>query len=375
MEAITYKLNITTEKSFYEELSDFTSYVLEERPERTLQYIKNFIAFQSRETIRTFDEHYLEYLTLGVLLNKYSSRAMSSSSMGMAFLNILYKGRSRYKVMKPAIDQVRGFLSTVLLSRTFNSSKIDSAYKLNHFIKWLDATGEFSEETIRLKDWHKYFVGLPSKELCDILENASAEASDFEVAAKAKLGKFTENVKSFRQNHLQEHKFRENYIFCGRHEVEYHLNMFGAEILNRALKPCFQNTSKKVILLPTCMSNPADGKCKAKVKGSKMICTACSPECNINVKRWEYSTEDTEVVLIPHSSDFTRFLKYWKNQETTGIIGVACVLNLLKGGYEMQKLNIPSQCVFLDYCGCKKHWHKNGIPTDISEEQLQRVVG
>ncbi len=375
METITYKLNIATEQPFYEELSDFSSTVLEERTERTLHYIKDFIAAQSKDTTRTFDEHYLEYLTLGVLLNKYSSNAMSSTGLGMAFLNILYKGRSRYKVLKPAIDKLRGVLSTILLNRTFNRVKIDSYSRLNHFIKWLDATGEFSEETLRLKCWQSYLIRLPMEEQCKILENASLEASDFEVAAKANLGKFTENVKSFRQNHLQEHKFKENYIFCGRHEVEYHLNMFGAEILNRALKPVFQKTSKKVILLPTCMSNPSDGKCKARVKGSKMVCTGCSPECNINIKRWEYSTEDTEVVLIPHSSDFTRFLKYWKNQETTGLIGVACVLNLLKGGYEMQKLNIPSQCVFLDYCGCKKHWHKNGIPTDISEEQLQRVVG
>ncbi|NJK98458.1 MAG: DUF116 domain-containing protein [Bacteroidales bacterium] len=54
---------------------------------------------------------------------------------------------------------------------------------------------------------------------------------------------------------------------------------------------------------------------------------------------------------------------------------MACVLNLLKGGYEMQKLNIPSQCVFLDYCGCQKHWHKNGIPTDLNSNQLQKIVG
>lgn len=375
MEAITYRLNIKTEKSFYEELSEFTSIVLEERSERTLQYIESFIASQSKEATRTFDEHYLEYLTLGVLLNKYSANAMSSSTPGMTFLNILYKGRSRYKVLKPAIDRLRGFLSAILLNRNFNKAKVDSFTRLNHFIKWLEATGEFSEETLRLKGWFNYLNHLPLEEQPSFLENARTEASVFEVTARIKLGQFTENVKSFRQNHLPEHKFQENYIFCGRHEVEYHLNMFGAEILNRALKPGFQNTSRKVILLPTCMSNPADGKCKAKVKGSKMVCTACSPECNINVKRWEYSTEDTEVVLIPHSSDFTRFLKYWKNQETTGLIGVACVLNLLKGGYEMQKLNIPSQCVFLDYCGCKKHWHKNGIPTDISEEQLQRVVG
>lgn len=375
MDTITYNLKIKTEKSFYQVLAEFTSSFLEARSVKTLQYVKDFKASQNNENSGSFDEYYLEYLTLGVLLNKYTSNAVSSGRFGMAVLNRLYRNRSRYKAFKPTIDKIRGFLSTLLLNNTFKFHKIDNAPRLKHFIEWLNATGEFPEEAIRLKNWQNYFNHLTSENQSEILENARIEASVFELAAENNLGIYTENVKLFRETHLPEHKFRENYIFCGRHVVEYHLNMFGAEILNRALQPVFQKTSRKVILLPTCMSNPADGKCKAKVKGSKMICTACSPECNINVKRWEYSAEDTEVVLIPHSSDFTRFLKYWKNQETTGLIGVACVLNLLKGGYEMQKLNIPSQCVFLDYCGCKKHWHKNGIPTDINEEQLQKVVG
>jgi hypothetical protein len=373
METITYRLNIT-EKSFYEELSEFTSCFLEARSKRTFKDVLDFVKFQSKASKST-DEHYLEYLTLGVLLNKYSSNALSSGRISMALLNSLYKGRSRYKGIKPTLEKLRGFLSTLFLNNTFNKTVIDSATTLKHFVKWLDATGEFSEESVRIKNWQAFLSQIPTEKQREILRNAMAEAFNFETGAKVKLGIYTENVKLFRQKHLSEHKFRENYIFCGRHEVEYHLNMFGAEILNRALQPGFQHTTKKVILLPTCMSNPADGKCKAQVKGSTMVCTACSPECNINIKRWEYSTGDTEVVLIPHSSEFTQFLKYWKNQDTVGLIGVACVLNLLKGGYEMQKLNIPSQCVFLDYCGCKNHWHKIGIPTDISEEQLQRVVG
>jgi hypothetical protein len=29
--------------------------------------------------------------------------------------------------------------------------------------------------------------------------------------------------------------------------------------------------------------------------------------------------------------------------------------------------------VLLDYCGCRYHWHKAGIPTDINFDQLLQV--
>jgi len=83
----------------------------------------------------------------------------------------------------------------------------------------------------------------------------------------------------------------------------------------------------------------------------------------------EMKNSGIETVLIRHSSDFSRWLKPWANQNSTGLIGTACVLNLLDGGYEMKNLNIPSQCVFLDYCGCNKHWDKAGLATQINTEQ------
>jgi uncharacterized protein len=50
-------------------------------------------------------------------------------------------------------------------------------------------------------------------------------------------------------------------------------------------------------------------------------------------------------------------------------VGVACVLNLIQGGYEMQSLGIPSQCVFLNSCSCKQHWI-SGAPTQIDFSKL-----
>jgi hypothetical protein len=84
--------------------------------------------------------------------------------------------------------------------------------------------------------------------------------------------------------------------------------------------------------------------------------------------------EGCEVYIIPHSSSFTRWLCQWRNTREYGIVAVACVLNIAVGGYQMRELGIPSQCVLLDYCGCKKHWHKYGITTNLNVGRLMEVT-
>jgi hypothetical protein len=50
------------------------------------------------------------------------------------------------------------------------------------------------------------------------------------------------------------------------------------------------------------------------------------------------------------------------------------VSNLISGGYKVKAYGIPPQCVLLDHCGCRKHWHEQGIPTDINMGRLREVL-
>ncbi|WLD29947.1 MULTISPECIES: DUF116 domain-containing protein [unclassified Clostridioides] len=61
--------------------------------------------------------------------------------------------------------------------------------------------------------------------------------------------------------------------------------------------------------------------------------------------------------------------------EDVGIIGVACVLNLISGGWKVKNFGFVPQCVVLDYCGCKNHWHEKGIVTDINVDRLLYTIG
>jgi Uncharacterized conserved protein len=84
---------------------------------------------------------------------------------------------------------------------------------------------------------------------------------------------------------------------------------------------------------------------------------------------------DFEVTIVPHESTISsREKEAGLLEKDIGAVGVACVLNLISGGLMLKGLGIPAQCVILDYCGCKNHWHDQGIPTDINMEQLKQMV-
>jgi hypothetical protein len=197
----------------------------------------------------------------------------------------------------------------------------------------------------------------------------------FETQAKTDLGSYTTNVEAFINQNAGFYAQREDRLLCIRARNEYHLNMFGAQIMNKALFKNYFSTQKKVVLLPVCMRSVSNDECKARISGLVRECVACSSDCNIGKIKREIADERHRVYIIPHSSDFSRFLRQWQGQSDTALIGVACVPNLIMGGYEMQSLNIPAQCVFLDYCGCQKHWNpERAIATNLNINKLKDIL-
>ncbi len=80
------------------------------------------------------------------------------------------------------------------------------------------------------------------------------------------------------------------------------------------------------------------------------------------------------VYLIPHSTGFSRWLERWQREPDTGVVAIACLMNILPGGYEMRARRIASQCVPLEFPGCRQHWRQERLPTKLNEERLVRIV-
>lgn len=379
MNTITYNLanTFTENSSFYNSLEKFTDSFLFDANKKLGHLAQDYLQFlktNNNPDAGVHDDYILEILIIGVLWNNYASKAFNTKESSTQLLKKLYVYRKEHPSLKPQVDWLRGKLSTFLLD---NPDKAKTEYTLSNFeslLHWLSATGEFNEEVIRMSGWFKYWETKSSLQFQKDLSSIAAFGETFTLAAKNALGHYTMQLTNFQKYTLKSYKYREDYFFVGRKENEYHMNMVGAEIMNRNLREKFENTKYKAALLPACMRTVPEGGCKAVNDGKELVCTMCNSQCNIGQVAKNMKEKNVKTYIIPHSSQFSKFLVKWANNSETGLIGVACVLNLLGGGYEMKRLNIPSQCVFLDYCGCKKHWHQKGIPTNLSITKLEKIV-
>lgn len=362
--------------AFYLFLDLFTDKVTEFGHNRFANFIKRYrcsVAYLQNDFTQTLDENLLDVLIMGVLWNEYKGRWGNSIKSKEKILTQLFYLRKTNAGIKSQVDNVRGKLSARMLN---NSTVVNATLSLANFAllsSWLSATTEYNEEVVRMRSWIKFLEGIPSIESEMFLKDVVSFADWFKTEARIELKKYTRGVDSFLASHKQKYQGKENYFFTGRHEVEYHLNMVGASILNKSMRKEFMETDYQVLLLPSCMTKGENCQSMEIMQGT--VCTHCSANCNVSRVSREMLRQGTHTFIIKHSSGFSSYLKKWANQKKVGLIGTACTLNLLAGGFEMKRQNIPSQCVFLDYSGCKKHWNEKGIPTDISLSQIKSIAG
>jgi uncharacterized protein len=377
--AVTYSLVEKEQNSgsFYIMLNVFTDLVLDSAYIKLGNSIDDYTKWLTNnkiEKVRSKEEYILELITLGIFWNNYASKAIQTNRLSKKIIAGLYKMRKQYPRLKKQLDKLRGFVSYGLLEKR-NRFRVE-VYSLENYrslLEWLEATGEFDEEVIRLKNWLLFFKTLSPGQISEILHKDREFGISFNDIGRSVLGGYTQNVDSFRMKALEDYKYREDYFFVLRSENEYFLNMFGAEVMNRQLKPQFDKAPHKAVLLPTCMRKKSVTECRATSDGKEKVCRICDSDCAIGKVAKEFVKESVPVYLIPHSSNFSKFLIHWANQKETALVGVACTLNLLTGGYEMKRLNIASQCVFLDYCSCKNHWNKQGQPTSLNINRLKQL--
>lgn len=375
MKIITYSLRNHKQNSeqYYKDISVFTDKVLDKAyMELTtfLQDICDFISSSQVENIRSKEEYVIDFLALSVFYKVYIGNAMALHTIPQKILkHISYNRHNKY--LKSSIDYIRGILITLFAIH----ERSDVVYNLNgiqSLTKWMIAVGDFKQEVTRFNIITSFLIEKDEIYIKNFLDTILNFGEWFQNESKQALGIYTCNVEKFLEENHKAYRYKEDFVFCGRKEVEYHLNMVGAEIMNRAFRKDFLNTKRKLLLLPACMRK-AGINCKAIKTDMGYSCAGCRQDCRINeLTKWG-KNNNLQVFIIPHQSDAFSNKKIKSGE--SGIIGVACVLNLLDGGWKAKDLNFVPQCVLLDYCGCKKHWDKNGVLTDINAEQLEMVLG
>ncbi len=369
MYTITYSLkeNNVDSDGFYQELSAFTDEVLDEMKSLTDIIVDDYIFYREncgyRENygasrLYSKEEAGFELLVLGTLWEVYSGDSNELEEVPKQLLTGLSKLRGQGCSLKPGVDFIRGILSTMFLSPDLYDHLYVLDVSLTHLDKllvWLEATGEFRQEVMRLREWEKYLKTLPDAQAQDILATSITLAAWFEDRSAEVLGNYTQNVDRYLNELRPEHYWREDVIFCGRRRVEYHLNMLGAEIMNRAFRERFLNASKKAVLIPACMRLLPDDECKGRKDENGFHCMGCTAGCNVFELMKVGKEHGFLVEVVSHESSISaNRTEHPVLNSDTGIVGVACVLNLISGGWLLDSM---------------------GIPTGINIMQLKQVLG
>jgi uncharacterized protein len=380
MEAVTYSLKTGNNRqdTYYSEVRLFTDEVLKKSSEDLGSIVKNYIDYLNQfglEEIRQNEEYVLELLSFGVLWRSYAAKALAVKHAPFITLSRMSEWRKKHQRLKPAIDITRGLLFTLFLlpKNVKPVNETPTLGQIDHVCKWFEATGEFREQALRFVRWRAYWGTLNSDELKKLFLTIREFTGWFMERSEAVLGKYSENVEEFLETADTRYRWREDRIQCTRLRSEYHLNMVGAELMNRAFRPEYLTTEKKVLLLPGCMRHYTNDECKAERVKEGLICKDCTPECNVNRMRNMGKKYNFDVYIIPHASD----LSLWspnKGRKSTGVVASACVTTLVEGGWELKRYDVPAQCILLDCSGCKKHWHSEGIQTNFYLPELRRIL-
>lgn len=329
------------------------------------------------ELFRSYEEYSIELLTLAMTWKEYLGPSQQTSATLVSLLKKLYHIRATKSTLKKPADHLRGILTGLFIYPQLDKEPKETRYliaNLKKLLRWIDATGEFADEVKRFQNWYD-FINIQGEEYFQsLMKHTMHELEKFQNRAQQSLGSITCGVEAFHQGLPKGDRWREDALFRRKSTLVYHINMLASEVMNWGLSQKFLATTKRVILAPACMSK-ADGKnCERKNIGQDILCNECTKTCNIAILSKVCRENGLELVIVPHSGAFSRWLKRWENTTEQGIIALACPLNIVVGGYQMRELNIPSQCVLLDYSGCTKHWGPDFNATEVNITRLLKVA-
>ncbi len=359
-------------KSFTDEVNDFTEMSLGSWVERYQAYIEK----SNQENLRGREAYAFELLTLGVLWPIYIKDALGLGKFSQKGLSWLTDLRQKHVQIKPIIDPIRGIWGSLVLfsKKEICISNDPILALLDRFLNWLHASGEYKEEVKRLRGWQALLNEMGEDTAKEVMDKVLDLGEWFELRSREVLGKYTANVNSFIQDHQSEHRWQEDLVLVGRKQVEYHLNMVGMEILNRDVQDVFAATPKKVVFLPPCLRIKIDG-CEAYETPYGDHCNACEPDCRIHQITMLGEKHNFEVFFLPNRLNSLSTGEKKDEQPKMGIVGVACPLTVVTGGWHTRDMQLPAMGLPLDHCGCHWHWDLDkGIVTDVNLGELLTIV-
>jgi hypothetical protein len=153
---------------------------------------------------------------------------------------------------------------------------------------------------------------------------------------------------------------------------QYHLYMLEIGLTNRLFASEFLNADNKIALLPYCLKD-LSVECKSEKTGFDFQCRHCSAECFQNYGSRILKGHHIEP-YIWMEGDMKQLAEYTlKGNKTFGVLGIACIPELIWGMRDCRKNNIPVVGVPLSANRCVR-WFGEFFPNSIDLIELKRLL-
>jgi hypothetical protein len=156
-------------------------------------------------------------------------------------------------------------------------------------------------------------------------------------------------------------------------EEQYHLYAVEIELTNRLHAPAFRMCGAKLAFLPHCLRD-LTADCRSAKRGVDYVCKGCSNFCTINAVT-KLLRRHGVMPYIWRTADLQPlFRRLQTDGLSLGVVGVACIPELVRGMRMCARSGIPVIGVPLDTNRCVRWWGEFH-PNTVNMTELEVLLG
>jgi len=156
-------------------------------------------------------------------------------------------------------------------------------------------------------------------------------------------------------------------------EEQYHLYMLEIELANRFFRADFAQCEVKLAFLPHCLRD-LDKACQAVHKDIDYICKGCSKKCFINRVSQQLRSKGIQPYIWMDADLKSLFRSIKTRGNSLGVLGIACVPELVEGTRLCMRADIPVVGVPLNANRCARwmgQFHNTSVDLNALESLFQ----
>jgi hypothetical protein len=160
-------------------------------------------------------------------------------------------------------------------------------------------------------------------------------------------------------------------------EEQYHLYMLEIELTNRLNRNSFLAADRKISLQPYCLRD-FSVSCKARIDGFDYQCRGCSQKCFQHAASHILRENNIESYIWMGSGIRKAAKEAYRNNQRFGILGIACIPELVHGMRKCMKYGIPVVGIPLNANRCIRwfgEFHPNSVDLNELESLLKKNLG